>query len=400
MPTTQVSGDGSPSEHHVDYDIHGVVGIRLINCPPLEAAAIAKTFGPLQGSLLSTPDIVVRFVNTIAPVQLQYLGLNRYAFTDETLFLLSPKTAAKATIALDQIGRSCEVMCENGTDPTPLLTTLISLTALTKGCVSLHASAFDYRGTGVLLTGWKNGGMTEALLAFGLYGARYVGCEWVLLKDDGHRMCGITGPFALHAWHLKYLPRVRRRVNLQSRMLLRSIAWLAASQRWLPYQALDRLLPIRLLRDALPKLKRHLDMKGEPQTIFSPPLGSLEAAPDKVFLLLIHDKPDIYVEPINPLEIAHRLTSSICHEQLDFFQDYLAYKFAFPERTVAFIEHAPALLEVLLRRALAGKEAYLVLHPDPVSLPALFEGMVPFVKEPANARKFDANVSQNKRTFE
>jgi hypothetical protein len=177
-PATQLNGDSPPTENYTDYDVHGVVGIRVINCPPLEAAVIAKTFGPLQRSLSKMPDIVVRFVNALPPVPLQYLGLKQYAFSDETLFLLSAKTGAKAAIPLDQVGQICEVKCENGMELAPLLATLIDLTALTKGCVSLHASAFDYHGTGVLLTGWKNSGMTEALLTFASHGRQYVGCDW------------------------------------------------------------------------------------------------------------------------------------------------------------------------------------------------------------------------------
>jgi hypothetical protein len=382
-PATQLNGDSPPTENYTDYDVHGVVGIRVINCPLLEAAAIAKTFGPLQRSLSKMPDIVVRFVNALPPVQLQYLGLKQYAFSDETLFLLSAKTGAKAAIPLDQVGQTCEVKCENGMELAPLLATLINLTALTKGCVSLHASAFDYHGTGVLLTGWKDSGMTEALLTFTSHGGQYVGCDWILLKDGGKRMCGIPRPFLLNAWYLKDFPRIRKSIKLQRRVQIKIIAWLAAAQQRFPYRALDRLLPIRFLRDALPKLQRQHEIKVELQAIISAVPGPLEAVPNKVFLFVIHAEPEIQVEAIDPLELACRLTSSICHEQLELFQGYLAYKFAFPERIVPLMERAPELLEALLRLALAGKESYLVLHPDPVSMPALFESMLPFVKDAA-----------------
>jgi hypothetical protein len=107
----------------------------------------------------------------------------------------------------------------------------------------------------------------------------------------------------------------------------------------------------------------------------------LEASLDKVFLFVIHALPHIRVVAIDPVDVARRLASSICHQQLNFFQDYLAYKFAFPESVVPVIEHAPELIESLLRSALAGKESFLVLHPDPVSIPVLFESMLPFVNE-------------------
>jgi hypothetical protein len=123
------------------------------------------------------------------------------------------------------------------------------------------------------------------------------------------------------------------------------------------------------------------EIKVELQEIISRVPGPLQAVPNKVFLFVIHAEPEIQVEAIDPLEVARRLTSSICHQQLELFQAYLAYKFAFPERVVPWMERAPELLEALLRLALAGKESYLVLHPDPVSMPALFESMLPFVKD-------------------
>ena len=54
------------AETHIDYDIHGVVAVRLIDCPPVEATAIAKKYGSLQRPLSRIPDIIVRFVKHLA----------------------------------------------------------------------------------------------------------------------------------------------------------------------------------------------------------------------------------------------------------------------------------------------------------------------------------------------
>jgi len=104
------------SEIHIDYDIHGVVAVRLVDCPPVEAAAIAKKYGSLQRPLSRTPDIIVRFVKELAAPGLTHLGLRQYAYTETDFFLIAEKNAAKTKIDFEQIGsRTCEIVCESGT---------------------------------------------------------------------------------------------------------------------------------------------------------------------------------------------------------------------------------------------------------------------------------------------
>ena len=132
------------AETHIDYDIHGVVGARLVDCPSLEAAAIGRKYGSLQLPLSRTPDIIVRFVKHLEAPRLTHLGLRQYAYTENDFFLIAEKNAAKTKIDFGQIGsRTCEIVCESGTPIVALLTTLINLTALKKNYVSLHASAFS-----------------------------------------------------------------------------------------------------------------------------------------------------------------------------------------------------------------------------------------------------------------
>ena len=167
--------------------------------------------------------------------------------SDDSWFLLSPKTGARTAIPLTQIGeRGCEVVCEKGADLVALLTSLINLTALAKNCISLRASAFDYQGAGVLLAGWMNSGVAESLLSFASRGGRYVGCDRILLKDAGKRMCGLPGPLRLDARYLKYFSQVRKNISLRKRIQLKSIALLVASQKWLSYEVVNRLFPVRL----------------------------------------------------------------------------------------------------------------------------------------------------------
>jgi hypothetical protein len=61
-------------------------------------------------------------------------------------------------------------------------------------------------------------------------------------------------------------------------------------------------------------------------------------------------------------------------------EQYLAAKFANPTLKNKFIEGAYKLQNRILTRALAGKEAYTVRHPYPVSFERLYEAMQPFVE--------------------
>ena len=75
----------------------------------------------------------------------------------------------------------------------PHLVALVNVTALAKGVLPLHATAFTAGSTGVLVVGWSKGGKTETLLGCMAAGAEYVGDEWVYLTDDG-QMLGLPEP--------------------------------------------------------------------------------------------------------------------------------------------------------------------------------------------------------------
>jgi len=77
----------------------------------------------------------------------------------------------------------------------------------------------------------------------------------------------------------------------------------------------------------------------------------------------------------------HQMISSIRYELLPFMGHYLAFKFAFPEKSNDFIEQAGELQYDILCRALAGKEAYTVWHQYPFSFHELYERMRPFCEE-------------------
>jgi len=373
-----MSADAVATVRHLDFDLHGVVGVRLIDPSPSDMAVVRRQLGLLERPLARDPDVVVRFVDELPTPGLRFVEFGRTGFTDDGFFVLqSRKRATRVKIAFDGIGECCEIVCQRGARSVPLLMAIVTLTALKRDCVPLHASAFTYQGTGVLVTGWAKGGKTEALLAFAARGAEYVGDEWILLTRDGRRMYGIPEFIRLQDWHLRQLPAVRRKVRTSRRMLFQAIRGVDRLHGAMPAGPIARSFPMKLLADALPALRRQLNVQLDPAEIFTGGPRSFTASPEKVFLMVSHDEPTIRVDGIDPQEIARRMIASNCFEQPPLLTSSLAYQFASPGRRNTFIDGAPARQAELLASALAGKAAFTVRHPYPCDLGALFEAMAP-----------------------
>ncbi len=365
---------------NIDYDIHGFVGIRLVNPSPQDLAAVAKQIGPLRGDLRRSPDITIRFEEKVTLENLRYLGLNSVGYTDDAFYILrSSKRSAKVRIDFSRIGEQVEIVCESGLKSVPLLMDILNLTLLKKNVVALHASAFRFRGQGVLVTGWAKGGKTEALLSFARHGAEYVGDEWIYVPADGQAMYGIPENIRLWDWHLDNLPHLRKQISFEKKAMFATIHFLEKVEKVLPRGAIGKFPPIKFFREAMPAFKRQLNVQLPPATIFERVSKSFSAQPDKLFLLLSQEASDYSVQEIDGEEIAQRMTASLRFEFTRFMEYYQAFIFAFPDKASRFIEGAHLLQRQLLTRALSGKDAYAVLHPYPLSFEKLYQIIAPYV---------------------
>jgi len=369
----------------VDFDLYGVVGIRLVGASASDTAAVTRQIGPPQARLHRVPDVVVRFVDALSIDGLRWVELGRTGYTDDGFFVLqSGKRPARVKIPMDQIGGTCEIVCQRGLRRIPLLMAIVNLTALRHGCVPLHASAFVHHGAGVLVTGWAKGGKTESLLAFAAEGAEYVGDEWILLTPDG-RMLGIPEAMRVQDWHLDQLPHLRRWVPATRRLLFTCIRLLDTLHGHLPGGRIGRLFPRKALGDALPALRRQLNVQVDPLRIFRPRRDRSADFLDTVFFMVSDVAPTVRVDRADPAEIASRMAASVSYEQLPLMSAYLSYRFAFPGRRNELLESAGALQSERLVRVLSGKDAYIVRHPYPCDLQALFQAMAPFCRTVAAA---------------
>ena len=361
----------------IDFDLHGLLGIRLLDATPREAQAVGQQLGLSPTTLTTAPEIVIRWIDGFPTSSLHVIGDHEAGYNQDAFFLLRGKHQARCRVQIpfESIGRVAgvtEIVCERGVTGVPLLVPIINLTLLGKGIVPIHASAFVYQGQGVLAAGWSKGGKTEALLSFMARGAEYVADDWVYVTPE-RQLYGIPEPIRLRAWHLDELPQFRRRVTLLARARLRT---LDLADRWkdaLPRRS--RLLPARSIGRVLHLLARQSFITIPPRDLFEPHVAASPAPFDHLFLLASHESNDVRVEPVDPTEVARQMVFSVQEERDRFLSYYRKFRFAFPGRANPLIDESERLQRELLVKALAGKPAHAVFHPYPVRIPSLFDRM-------------------------
>jgi hypothetical protein len=380
QPSTDQAPPATEGAGTVDYDLHGIARIRLVDASPGDVAAVTRQLGPLRAEVKGEPDVEVRFVERL-PLSgpLRYLDYRDSGFTDDAFLVLRGpgKAQVKVQVPLDRAGGRCEIVCETGLPGVPLLVPVLNYTALAKGVLPLHAAAFTYEGTGVLVTGWAKGGKTETLLAFMANGARYVGDEWVYVSPRGERLHGIPEPIKLWDWHLPDLPQYRALLGRGGRARLRGLLAAERVSRAVGRAAGGR--PARALDRVSWLLESQRWVNVHPERLFGQAACALEGPLDKVFLVVSDEQPDVRVEEIDAREVARRMVFSLEFERLDLRAAYLKFRFAFPELSNPILEDSERVHAELLDRALSGKEACAVYHPFPARIPALFDAIAPLL---------------------
>jgi hypothetical protein len=367
--TASVALPSTSSRGSYDFDLHGIVGIRLVDASAADAAKVERQIGPLRATLDREPDITIRFVEEATRRPLTYAGLNQGGFNEDGFFVLQGKggVAAKALIPFDQIGHHPHLVCETAMPAVPHLLAIINLTALSKGVLPLHASAFTMDGTGLLVTGWAKGGKTESLLACMSEGAQYVGDEWIYLTADG-QMLGVPEPIRLWSWHLRQLPAILssrpRRDRLRLATWDRAASVSAKAAKW-------RLPGSGLARKGSPVVARQAYLQIPPAALFGADQVVLRGHLDAVVLVASHESHDIIIEAPTRSEVSGRMAASLVDERAVFMSVYQQFRYAFPGSTSAVVEAADAAEARLLGRLLDPLPAAKVLHPYHCDIAAL-----------------------------
>lgn len=359
----------------MDFDLHGLVRVRLVDADSAEQAAVARQLGPLQAPQGGRPDLVIRFVDRLeVGTPITCLGAGEAGFTDQAFLVLrgKQKSSARVAIPLDRLGGPCEIVCQRPVQAVPLLIAALNLRALAKGALPLHASAFRYLGQDILVTGWSKGGKTEALLGFAAQGAEYIGDEWVYLEAGGSRMFGVPEPVRLWDWHVRSMPTYRKRLGRRARFRLAS---LRLAGRLLESMAAVSGPGAPLVRRAASVMhwQQHVDLP--PQRIFGGQVPKRVGRLDRIFFVAAHDSDQITIRPMSGEQVAQRMVFSLCEEQTPLRSMYYKFRFAFPDRRNPWIEQLEALQRRRLLELLSGREVLAVYHPYPVCPTALFQTM-------------------------
>jgi len=366
----------SSAESIIDYDLHGFFRVRLVDPSSHDLAAVAADLGDVRASVDGEPEITIRFVDEL-PITgvLRYVEPRGIGFTEDGLLVLADGTvgAPAVQIPLDLVGRPCEIVCRSGAGVVPLLRDLVHVVMLTKDVVALHASAFTYNGNGTLVAGWARGGKTSSLLAFMRAGADFIADDHVYVSADGTRLYGLREPISLRDWHLAELPEYRRCVSRRELSYLRASTVLGRAAA-----TVARFGTFTAVQNVARRIERVADdayVPVSPDRLFG--RRSLGGKLDKAFLAIAHDDREVFVEQVDRDWLADRLVFALRAERRRLLEHYLAFRFAFPDRPNDLIERANEIEREILVRVLADVDSYVVYHPFPAPVDAVFAAMAP-----------------------
>jgi hypothetical protein len=369
----------------IDYDVHGLLGVRLVDPAPADTRLVERHLRGFRRPLLREPDLVIRFVDRLSTDGLRWVDVERSGFTDDGFFVRAGSALAGwVRIPFERLGDPCELVAERGVGQVPYLKPMLRMTALRRGYVPLHASAFEWGGTGAVVTGWTHGGKTSALLAFAEHGARFIGDDLVLLSGDGDRMFGLSTPLNVSTAQLRQSPRLQSTVRRGQRLVLEGLDWLERAEARATADWPGGTRPLRLLRRAARPVQRRFSVRLPPEVAFWN--GVLPSSrPRKLFLMMSHRQPGVSVEAADPMDVVNRMIHSLRFEDLALFGEYLNFRFAFPglEKANVLLERAHDVAHVRLREAVAGMDAYVVRHAYPSPLQTLYQAMRPLCEEGA-----------------
>jgi hypothetical protein len=372
----------------VDYDINGLLGLRLRDPVEALARAAARQFDPLRPAPLpGDPDVVISHLDgssgRIVGHRLGDAGDGQHCVFDDTHFALVHRGSV-ISVPFDAVGSTCEVRCTPDSGMRKLLIDYVRpalhLSLLSKGALALHSAAASYNGKGLLFAGWAESGKTEAMLGFLQAGASFVSDKWTIVAGDGSSVHNFPTPITVRDWMIDLIPGLRSRLTHTG--LLRARAAAAATSVLKAGGALNKV-------PGVSEIKGLADLAGRVSVTHNQLFGdaangsdgwqSATSAPlETVFFLLTSDSQKIQVRPAEAAAVAGRLADCALYERRAFYGLYRRFRYAFPQRGSALIEGARAAEAEMLTHALSSKRIFSVEAPFPFNPAALHEALRPF----------------------
>jgi hypothetical protein len=353
-------GAGTP----VDFDLHGLAGIRVVGATPAEARAVERVVGPFRRTLERPADITVRFVDDLPLAGARLVGVDDAAFDERAFYVLAGPRHARVAVRLpvENIGGRCEIVCRRGAPGLPYLREILNLTVLANGGTPVHAAAFELRGEGTLVTGWSRGGKTEILLAAMAAGARYVGDDWVYVDAAGNRLHGTLEPITLWDRDVRDLAVASRVIRRRKRAAMRAVQATTDLARRTDRGGARRVAAL---------LERRGSVRVPPDALFGSGACLLESSFDRLLLGVSHAAGRFDVMAADPLDVARRMAPCLIYEHREVLALRHKFQFAFPDAASPVLDDLEHRLTQGLLRSFGGKEAHVIAHPYPAPVPVL-----------------------------
>jgi hypothetical protein len=372
---------------NVDYDIHGVLGLRLIDPTPSLARLVARQLDPCRPApLASQPDVSISRLRTASLKGRRYrlgdAGDSQECEFSDSEFILR-KGAMTLSIPFASVGQGCVIGWSGGGGMRRLLIDYVrpalQISLLPKDCLALHSAAVAYEGKGILLAGWAESGKTEAMLGFLQAGAAFVSDKWTIVDGDGSSIHHFPTPITVRNWMIDLIPGLRQRLK-GSELLRARAAGLVTSV--LRAEALSR-APLTTEVKSLAELAGRISVTpsqllGKDGDSGSQWRSSSSAPLESLFLLVTSGEDRIAVREGDIDEISSRLADCAAYERRAFFGLYQRFTYAFPGRRNRLIEEAREAESRTLAKALASKRVFVVEAPFPFDPATLYRAIQPF----------------------
>ncbi len=248
----------------------------------------------------------------------------------------------------------------------------LSLSALRREAVVVHASAVAIDGNAVLVAGWSESGKTEVALALAETGATFLSDKWSIVRADG-MVVPFPSSVGVRRWVLPYLPTLRTRLPAAARVQLagaRVAEALAAPLR-------DRSSSGTVVRQVAEMATEAADLAAR----VSMPAGGIRriyratgdpCAPmplsTVVLLTTIRGASRVFTAPIDAETVAWRLATAAAFERRMYFSVDQRIAYAARGHARSSMDDAIELEQSLLVRALASVrllEARIEFPADP-----------------------------------
>lgn len=264
----------------------------------------------------------------------------------------------KSIINFDDFGPGCTLRCGPETSAVDVLP-WVNILLPAAQTISLHASAFIWKGEGVVVTGNAGSGKTGALLAAIHQGAGAVGDECIWL-DRNAQMRGLFLEMEIRAAYFRELPHLRSEVSMA-----------------VQYGIFLCDLVSKGIHPFLPKLSRKF--AGRARAHVQPDILRRHLAPstsvDRLFVSEVHPGSKIQVHPANIADIIPRLIEIQSVEFTRQREQYSQYCDETGDRQNEWMENLALRFEDLLSDVLRNTKTYIVKHPPSPGAKDLFRAL-------------------------